>query len=135
MKTGFLGNVKVLMTMKVKQKESREKTITSLPLSAAVGGRRRPHAAWSGGAQPELPQQTPWSPPRVPRQRPAAGKAPPRPALCLLHLLPVVGTPPPPGFFRHALLMTLGFFFFFFTPVPPLWSVLCAVCGGGHAPR
>lgn len=122
------------MTMKVKQKESREKTITSLPLSAAVGGRRRPHAAWSGGAQPELPQQTPWSPPRVPRQRPAAGKAPP--ALAVLSALVACGWHPPPGFFRHALLMTLGFFFFFFfTPVRPLWSVLCAVCGGGHAPR
>lgn len=77
-KTGFLGNVKVLMTLKVKQNESKEREPPSaLSLLAAAGGWRCSDAAWPGGAQPELPAQTPWSHPRVPRQRPAAGKAPP----------------------------------------------------------
>lgn len=54
-------------------------------------------------------------------------RPPRRPTLCFLH---------PRGVFTHALLMTLGFFSSSsFTPVPPLWPVLCAVCGGGHAPR
>lgn len=93
---GFLGNLKVLMTMKVKQKESRERNPSSvLSLLAAVGGRRRSDAAWSGGAQPELPNQTPWSHSRVPRQRPAAGKHPPAPPPCAFCTCCLCLAPPP----------------------------------------
>lgn len=100
---------------------------------AAVGCGRGSDAAWSGGPQPELSQQSPWPHSCLPRQRPAAGKWTHSVLVCLPvfpHWFPSHSACcwhlycPGAGWFMHALLVTLSssvlLSFFTLLPLSPL---------------